>query len=118
MTQEKIGIPGGDVSVILGVTPALIESSADPSWNFWGKFLFFLSLFFVSSLVGRIASGGSGSDSSNQVRGPLDRQVLVREEGFFLFPVPGIGPKSLVNKITEEVKLTRASAQFGLPETD
>ncbi len=79
------------MSVVLYFAAAFVESAANPSGNLGrGVFVPFLTLVFGSPSLCRIGSGWPGSDPAGEIRGPLDRQVLVGEKRFPFFPISSI----------------------------
>ncbi len=89
--QEKIWVPGRNMSIIFLVASSFVETTADPARDAGGGFFFPFNpafpVLFVSCFGGK-----ETSLFSDQVRGPFDRQVLVREEGLLFLPIPGICP--------------------------
>jgi hypothetical protein len=85
------------VSVVFGVASTFIESPAHPSGQFFelGRAIFAFLLFFLDTQT-------PPSTQSGEVGGPLDSQVLVREEFLPLFPVSSVAPQNLIDKVGEE----------------
>jgi hypothetical protein len=117
MFQVKVWVPGGDMAVVFDFASTLIESAANPPGNLGRGVLFFSVPFaFVSSLSPRIGAGLAGSDSASEVRGPLDRQVLVRQKRFSVLTISGVGPQNFIHKVGQEKKAASPAAQLGFPE--
>ncbi len=92
--------------VIFLLTSSFVESAANPAGDARGGLFFLFRAPLCVLFAPRFSSGREISQLSDEIRGPFDGQVLVGEEGFLFFPVPGICPQNLIHKVAEKCEAT------------